>query len=168
MKYLYIDMDGVLSNFEKGFTDMFGMSPKEVRDARKAGAHTTYSNCWAKFIDNDGFTKLEMYPGAEELLEFIRTIPGNVQKSILTSTGGFDFHNTVTDQKLKWIEKHDIPYQVITVPGRRFKSAYATKDSFIIDDTDDVVLRFEDNGGSGSLHRTAEETIIKLKHYFGM
>lgn len=161
-------MDGVLSDFEKGFTDMFGMSPKEVRDARKSGAHTTYSECWAKFIDNEGFAKLDMYEGAEELLEFISTIPGNVQKSILTSTGGFDFHNIVTSQKLKWIDKHNIPYQVITVPGRRFKSGYATPQSFIIDDTADIILNFTANEGKGILHIRTKDTIIALKQFFGM
>ena len=162
MRTIFIDMDGVLSNFEKNYEDMFGISPKSVRDQKEKGLYTKY---WHEFIDNKGFEYLDKFPGMDELLDYIRSTPKSIQKSILTSTGGFDRHNDVTLQKVRWCERYGIDYPVTTVPGRRFKSGYANSQSFMIDDTADVIDKFIQHGGNGHLHVEPKATIISVETF---
>ena len=56
--HLYLDMDGVLSNFNKEYEKTFGMRPDEaMRDKKNKSLH------WEVFCRDHHFTKLEMMPG---------------------------------------------------------------------------------------------------------
>jgi hypothetical protein len=162
MRTIYIDMDGVLSNFEKTYEERFGISPKEVRDQKEKGLYTKY---WHQFVDDDGFKNLDKFPGMDELLDYLHQTPKSIQKSILTSTGGFDRHTEVSLQKMQWCLKNNIEYPVVTVPGRRFKSGYANSQSFMIDDTVDVIHKFIQQGGNGHLHIEPKATIIAVQAF---
>jgi hypothetical protein len=152
---IYLDLDGVMCNFEKRYKEMFGVAPADVRSFKE------FSPNWTKFVEEQQFETLDWYPGAQELLNFIRQTGLDVE--ILSSSGGKKYHDQVTAQKMKWLKDHGIDYTPNIVPGRRLKAEYAKPDTILIDDTPDVIESFDQAGGVGILHKDAEKTIEKLK-----
>ena len=155
IKKIYLDMDGVLSDFEKQFKDLYGEQSLKNRDRK------LWSEDWPDFIQRKQFEELPKFAGADELLEFIRKVP--VEIEILTSSGGVKFHEHVKEQKKAWLKKYSIAYKPHVVPGRRHKKEYATPETILIDDTPDVIESFNRAGGIGILHKDVKETIKTLE-----
>ena len=165
MKRLFVDMDGVLSDFDKRYIEMFGMTPREVRDWDKAHKDHNYTDKWIQFVNNKGFATLDKHQGADVLVDYLKQLH-NVQICILTSAGGFDMHREVQKQKLKWLDKVlDVKWPAVVVPGRKYKAGFASGDAFIIDDTPDVVKSFCENGGNGIVHTDAYHTVSVLQRW---
>ena len=151
MKKIYVDMDGVLTDFNKRYKELFGLAPMEVaRENKNTGLYGQY---WKQIIEQGHFATLDKIEGCDDLLEFLAKQNG-VQIALLTSSGGFDFHKQVMMQKIEWLTKHGIQYPPIVVPGRRFKAGFADKYSFMIDDTPDVIESFVAAGGHGVIHKS--------------
>jgi hypothetical protein len=157
---IYLDMDGVLTNFEKRYKEMFGVIPADARTFKE------FSPNWTKFISEEQFEQLEWFPGGKELLKFVKDT--GLEVEILSSSGGEKFHVEVTSQKLRWLYKNGIDYLPNIVAGRRLKAAFATPDSILIDDTPDVIESFNAAGGVGILHKDVKETVEKLKQLLDM
>ena len=155
IKKIYLDMDGVLSDFEKQFGDLYGKTALKNRDRK------LWTEQWPDFIENKQFEELPKFPGCDELLEFVRKFP--VEIEILTSSGGVKFHEQVKEQKKVWLKKYGIGYKPHVVPGRRHKKEYATPETILIDDTEDVIDSFNKAGGIGILHKDVKETIKRLE-----
>ena len=156
IKTIYLDMDGVLCDFEKKFIDLYGFISLAKRDRKE------WSKDWEDFILNQhAFEKLDWFVGGQELLAYIRKHP-NVHVEILSSSGGEKFHGEVTAQKIKWLRKHGINYKANIVPGRRHKKDWANPQSIIIDDTPDVITAWNKAGGIGILHKNLKETLKTL------
>lgn len=153
---IYLDLDGVVCDFEGRYIDLFREMPGVSRQ------HKEFSKNWTEFVEGDNFTKLDYWPGALELLEYINSVP-NITVKILTSSGGHKYHDQVEKQKIQWLKEHGITHEAIVVPGRRKKAAYATPTSILIDDTADVIDLFTEEGGIGILHKNAVNTIKLLK-----
>lgn len=154
-KKIYLDLDGVLCDFEGRFAKLYG------RDALNERERKQWSENWANFIERKEFEKLDWFPGGQELLKFIRQ--QDVDVEILSSSGGVKFHDEVERQKKVWLKKHSIAYKANIVPGRRRKKEYANANTILIDDTDDVVEEFRQVGGQAILHRNVDDTKAKLK-----
>lgn len=155
-KRIFVDMDGVLTNFNLRYTERFGITPAEVR---KSADRKLYSKYWNQFVDGREFATLDSFPGVNDMLNFIRDQRDKhkAQVMILTSSGGYERHTDVQEQKLIWLKNHGIEFPAIVVPGRGFKSGFASPTSFIIDDTADVIMNFLAKGGHGVLHTTTEK-----------
>ena len=155
MMTLYLDMDGVLCDFDSHWVSLFGRTPLQSRDNKE------FSDDWKSFIWNHQFEKLPWHPNGKELLEFVRSIP-NLHIEMLTSSGGQKFHTSVREQKIVWLTKNGINYVPNVVPGRRLKSSYANASTILIDDTFDVIEAFNKAGGTGIHHTNIEDTKRQL------
>jgi len=153
---LYLDMDGVLCNFEKRFTELYGKDALGSRDRKN------FTTNWPNFIMDGNFESLEWFPGGKELLDFIQN-ETDWEVEILSSSGGEKFHSEVAAQKVVWLCNNGIPYKANIVPGRKHKTAYATPETILIDDTEDIIVNFNAAGGLGILHKDANETLAKLR-----
>lgn len=149
-------MDGVLSDFEKRFSEKYGFESSEVRDRKN------FSTEWPNFVFDKEFETLELFPGADKLLSFILQYMKDVPVEILTSSGGQKFHFEVSEQKKKWLKMNNINYPVNVVPGRRFKSDYAKPNVVLVDDIEQIIKWFNEAGGIGILHKNAYDTIDTL------
>jgi FMN phosphatase YigB (HAD superfamily) len=161
MKTIFVDMDGVLCDFDKRYKELFERTPSEVRADRERKMYSTY---WHEFISKSQFAYLDWHAGGQELVTFLKSLE-KVQLCILSSAGGFDRQREVMEQKVRWLRMHDINWPAVIVPGRRFKSGFASNDAFMIDDTPDVITGFIDSGGHGIIHKDATETIERLKQW---
>jgi hypothetical protein len=153
---LYLDMDGVLCDFEKRFTELYGKDALGARDRKN------FTTNWPNFIMDGNFESLEWFPGGKELLDFIQN-ETDWEVEILSSSGGERFHSEVAAQKVVWLCDKGIPYKANIVPGRKHKTAYATPETILIDDTEDIIVNFNAAGGVGILHKDINETLAKLR-----
>jgi hypothetical protein len=62
---LYLDMDGVIANFEKRYIELFNESPGSSRDRKQ------FSNNWTVFIEGKNFETLDWWPGGPELITYL-------------------------------------------------------------------------------------------------
>ena len=152
---IYLDMDGVLTNFESRWAELFG-GPSEVVRNRK-----NYNDEWPQFVERRAFETLDWFPGGQELLKYIQS--KNVTVEILSSSGGARFHFEVVEQKDFWLRTHGIFYKINIVPGRKFKAEYAKPNIVLIDDTKEIIDSFNKAGGIGILHRDVNITIETLE-----
>jgi len=139
MKKLFVDMDGVLADFDKRWEQLFGCKPKD-------GFNKTF---WKRFCESEQFETLDGFPGYKDLVKYLEEVdqlPG-VSVSILGSTGGYDYHGITQDQKLKWLRTQGILFPAIFVPGKRFKRYHATSSSMLIDDHPENCSEFILHGG---------------------
>ena len=154
---IYLDMDGVLSDFEGAFAKEYGQDTLKNRDKK------IWTTEWPDFILNKrGFATLEYWPGAIELVNFVSEL--GVPVEILTSSGGLKYHEQVKEQKISWLIDRNIPFTPHVVPGRKHKKEYAGDGIVLIDDTFDVIESFNKAGGIGIHHKDLGETIERLKN----
>lgn len=158
---VFLDMDGVLSNFEKRWVDIFGESPLDTRGRK------IFSPKWNMFCEGGEFENLELFPGALELVEYLQD--KNLEISILSSSGGRAHHDRVAEQKTRWLKKHSLSFSEINiVPGRYIKKDFARADALIIDDTQDVIDSFIEAGGNAILHRDFKSTLSELNALYAI
>ena len=159
---IYVDMDGVIADFNKGFKSITG---SEGLNAYEYENKHGKNSIW-KIIDNYSKTKFfENLPWTEdgkELWKFVNKISNNVK--ILTALGKTDGHSSIG--KKNWLNKnlpnlHDD--DIVMVPNKHAKKHWATPHSIIIDDTDVVISEWKKKGGIAIHHKSTKETIKRLE-----
>jgi len=147
---LYLDMDGVLADFNKKFATIKGDSEDRIRFRDAVMRHHIFED-------------LEFMPDAQELLNHVAKLH-NIHIEILTSLGTFDPIQgaEAKRQKLLWLNKHGITYKPNFVRTKTEKAQYATETSILIDDSVGCISPFIRKGGHGILHTNASESISIL------
>jgi hypothetical protein len=155
---IFIDLDGVMVNFEKKLRDL-GYSPELIkRDPHK-------DEFWS-FIDKSTREGMKFWSDmlpmndAFVLWDFVK----NYSPTILTSTGGVD---AGCSQKNEWVNKYLGYYPVVCVNSSEEKANYAHENAILIDDRSKSILPWESAGGIGILHKNAENSIAQLKDILG-
>ena len=147
---LYLDMDGVLADFNKEYVkyDPERADRKRFRDA---------------VLTHRIFEKLEFMPDARELLNHVSRLNG-ITVEILTSMGTHEPTQATAamTQKLTWLNAKNIPYKANFVNNKAQKANYATPESILIDDSVGCVSPFIAAGGHGILHVNASDSISML------
>lgn len=152
---IYLDMDGVLTDFEKRYEELFGVRPIEVQERTQH----FWSN-WERFIDGGNFKTLEKHKDADTLLQFVHSL--RVPVEILTSSGGEKRHEEVMKQKIVWLCDNGIPYKANVVAGGAKKAQFAKPWHILVDDTPHVVEKYRAAGGTAVLHYDIAVTLQEL------
>jgi hypothetical protein len=150
-------MDGVIANFEKRYKELYHMEPRQAEKKKE------FNKFFDDFINTKQFATLEMMPEARQLISFLENI--DIPTKILSSTASQERYDAIAPQKLLWLETHDIKFEPIFVPGKRFKYKYADSESLIIDDTVSVIDDWRRAGGYAIWHNNVPATLAMMKLY---
>jgi hypothetical protein len=147
---LYLDMDGVLCNFDKAYR-VYDPQKSDRKRFRQA------------VMDYHIFEDLEFMPDTLQLMNHVSKLV-DIDVQILTSMGTFDAvqGNAAKYQKLHWLKKNNIPYKANFVRCKEEKANYATEKSILIDDSIGCITPFNRANGHGILHTSSAQTITLL------
>lgn len=154
---LYLDMDGVLADFNKAYYADYplGGSWNKVRFRTMVREHKIFEG-------------LEMLPNAQAFLDSVESLRQNhkVSVKILSSKGTYDVDQgaETVRQKKQWLEKHGIMYPANFVRSQNEKAKFATPISILIDDSVGCINPFIEAGGIGILYTDEyyQETLKNL------
>ena len=156
---VYVDMDGVVANFEGFFIDMFGkerfesMTPKELWGTHMNNMLTAEEDVFAAFKPLDRM---------QELYESFK--PYN---PIFLSSTGFSNTEEIEKQKRAWLEKYfGTDVKSIFVNQSKKKAYYAAPNTILIDDRAKSLFPFVQAGGEGILHVDVESTMEKFEEVY--
>ena len=148
---IYLDMDGVICDFDKSYSSIFGLNCRDDPDK---------SN-WDKFVSNKGFFNLEPCKGFTDLIDSLYTY--NVDVVILSCAGNKPDHNQVRKQKIDWLMEYNLGHLDAHFTRTKLQKAdFARKSSLLIDDSRACIDPFKEKNGYGILHTSAKQTIIEL------
>ena len=148
-------MDGVLCNFEKRYSELYGHISDQIR-------RTTFRSNFDEFIATNQFATLDIMPDFHLLVQYLNLLH-DTPKQILSSTAYEKTYETISRQKREWLGDHNVWWpDPIFVPGKRHKYKFAQPDTVIIDDTFSVIEDWRNTGGIAIHHKDAKSTIAEL------
>lgn len=157
IKRVYVDLDGVLSDFGGLLSSYLG---KHISTISKGYLWATV-NKYNKEV-NPFFESLPLMDDAMELWDFV--VANFSEVNILTATGNTP--RDAAEQKRKWVIKHLYKYnKIVTVTKSSDKADYASDGCILIDDRTQSIDPWVEAGGVGLLHTSARDTIKQLKQY---
>jgi len=154
---IYVDMDGVLTDWEKQFKRYSGGIPVETYEAEH-GSVNLYD--FVKKNSPEFYATTDWMSDGKVLYNFIKDLP------IEILTHSTDEESSVG--KLTWLKNNNITATSNLVRRRKDKVNYAKSDTILIDDKPVTIDEFNKAGGIGILHTDAISTINKLKEILGV
>jgi 5'(3')-deoxyribonucleotidase len=167
---VYVDLDGVLVDFNGGFKKIFRMSPEEFRTTYKTNEMPSVYSRGKDFWSNLGWIE-----GGKELWEYL--INNFLDVKILSSSSAKSrtpdwqpVHNMVYYGKVEWLQKN-IPGlnqdDIIIVPNKKEKANYAKPNNILIDDYTGNINDWIAAGGVGIFHSAPyyRNTIQQLQQF---
>lgn len=156
---IYCDMDGVLTDFDESIknirSDIFDLPADEFWDEiTNAG-----SELWEKMKWQDD---------GKKLWNFLK----DYDVRILTGLPGLEENDktmrNASNGKKKWIKRElgEDAYNKAILTTSEKKKKYANPSSILIDDREKNINAWKRNRGIGIIHKSAEDTIEKIKKLF--
>jgi len=147
---IYLDMDGVIVDFDKQFKDAFGMSPREYEQG------FGIEMFWKKIEERGvGFWRgMEWMPGGKELYKRV----SQHDHYLLSSPSRSE---TSKIGKHMW-KKDNTPNTKLILSRSYNKKNYADRSNILIDDRESNIQQWRDAGGIGILYKSAEQVNKEL------
>lgn len=150
---LFLDLDGVLADFDAGVKALLGMSAAEFQDAHSV------RDLWFRIRRADDFyNRLPEMSDARILFDAV----AHLEPVILT---GLPVGNWAAPQKQAWVAKHFPGTPVITTMARD-KHLHLRGADVLVDDRDRYRSVWEDAGGRFVHHSNAQTSLAELREFF--
>lgn len=148
---IYLDLDGVMADFDTHFPSVFGLDHKSMADDdmwATINAHPTY------------FRDMPICPGANDFFQKIAWL----DPIILTACPRTNYQH-VARQKRAWVREHlSVVSIILPVMGGRNKGLFMhAPGDILIDDFGRNIAAWEQEGGVGILHRNFQTTEAALE-----
>ena len=155
LPHVYLDMDGVIVNLEKGAFKVHGKQLSDVQRTER----------WDKISDTKDFWKdLEWMPGSKKLWNFLKPYKPSIMSAYAKS------EPNSAKGKEEWLKKNveKLPRSRINLVMRSDKQRFARDGrtqapNILIDDHEKNIREWESKGGIGIHHTSVERTIARLK-----
>lgn len=155
MNIIYVDLDGVLADFEEGLRRVSGgLGLEEVGD----------DNLWKVIRPHaDGFyANLPLMPDAKTLWGYLTKNFNNVE--ILTAIPRRASFPTAERDKEIWVRKHFGPSVKVNFgPYAKDKQRHCVPGDILIDDSELNIPQWRAKQGIGILHTSANDSISQLE-----
>ena len=159
---IFIDMDGVLADFDGGVELHCGITPI-AQDAKRPEDYD--DKLWEAVRKVPHFYDiLKPMPGATEMFHLIYSQYGadcEILTGIPKEKRGIV---TAAEDKVAWMKRflsEDV--KVNTVLAKEKQLFCRSREDILIDDYSKNIRRWEEAGGTGIYHKSAEETVAVLK-----
>lgn len=150
MAQLFLDLDGVLADFDSGAHALLKMPPARFQERYGAGAF------WKKLANApDFYGSLALLPDATRLVEGVR----HLDPIVLT---GLPIGKWAEPQKRAWVERHFPGMEVITTLARH-KSRYCSPGDVLVDDQERHREAWETAGGHFIHHMDADASLAAIR-----
>jgi len=150
MPQLFLDLDGVLADFEGGAVALLHMPAHDFQQRHGAGAF------WKKLANApDFYGSLALLPDAQELVDAVE----HLDPIILT---GLPIGKWAEPQKRAWVDRYFQGLRVITTLSRQ-KSTYCEPGDALVDDQDRFAEAWSDAGGLFIHHVSAAKSLVELR-----
>ncbi|MER2053742.1 MAG: hypothetical protein ABTB30_00525 [Clostridia bacterium] len=162
IRKIYLDMDGVLADFDRGVAEICGMEP--FPDGVERDPQQDHLMWEAIREAGHFYDRLEPMPGAVDMFHTIYGKYGDrceILTGIPKPSRGIE---TAAEDKVNWMHRVLSPEIVVHCVLRREKTDFCDgAGTILIDDREKTIDEWNKKGGTGILHRTAEETLRILK-----
>lgn len=152
---IYLDMDGVLCNFEKAYRAMWDEFVYDRERFKEA------------VLVRKIFSTLEWMPNAQKFIDGVRDIEKQygVTIEMLTSTGTSRSagKHAAIEQKTQWLKDHGIYWQPNFVCSKPEKAKYASDRAILVDDMEGCTVPFVEKGGVAFLHKDSDYSVTLSK-----
>ncbi|WP_182417264.1 hypothetical protein [Bartonella sp. HY038] len=146
---LFIDMDGVLVDFDKGYENYFGYKPTKVDDNVDWALVNGVESYYANIPPMEDFK--ELWEGIAHYNPIILT---GVPKEVPSAA----------DDKRKWVDKHIGKSQLMITCLSKDKSLHMkNKGDILIDDWTKYQHLWIERGGRWITHMSAEQSLAELE-----
>lgn len=159
---LFLDLDGVLVDFDAGIVDLLGRPP----DGGPGGKPIPPGVMWGTVARAEAFYEhLSWMPDGRQLWEFARAL-----NPVILS--GLPRGNWAAPQKRAWCERElgpDVQVELCMSREKAERARALTPEGVrpvLVDDRESLAAPFEQAGGVFILHRSATESIARLKELF--
>jgi len=153
---IYVDMDGVLTDFDGQFRKMFG---KSTDDVHKEGDDAHF---W-KIIDGGGlkfWSEMPWLKGSRKFWNFVKQF-----KPTILSAPARSLPNSPKGKKI-WV-KRELGGVPLILKRARDKKDYADKNSILIDDMTKNISDWKGAGGIAIRFKSPEQAMKELKEILG-
>lgn len=150
---IYVDMDGVLADFDKKYRELFHRDPLPAGSDENVG----------RLVGTNFFSQLDKMPNADQVVALAKKL-GRGNWYICSSPLRGDHANS-KENKIKWLAKMGYdPNDVIITPR---KESYAVNRidgtaNVLIDDKPKNINRWQDAGGIGVLYSGYTDKIADI------
>lgn len=150
---IYCDMDGVLVDFDESFKKKYGEYPYNIPREQLWEIVNSTPDYWVNLPPQED---------AHLLIEFLERNGFEILTGLPHS--GFDKANV---EKRQWIKNYIGEHVKVICCLSKDKQNYVREKGkdILIDDREPVIQKWQEKGGIGILHTSAQNTISELKKY---
>ena len=161
--WIYLDMDGVLADFDRGVNELCGLRASSQDGKDNDPGYD--DRMWEAIRKVDHFYgRLKLMPGAKEMFDLLYGKYGDrceILTGIPKPKRGIA---EAGEDKTAWVKRLLSDRIRVNIVYREEKPRFCRgRESVLIDDREGNIREWEEMGGTGILHVSAEKTLAELK-----